>query len=61
MQVHGIRCDVSRPEDVAELGQFAQQQLGTVHFWINNAGQVTRKKLLADVDPSDISGAVGGH
>ena len=54
-----MRCDVSVAEDVAELGRFAKQQLGTVHLWINNAGQVTKKKLLADVDASDISSAVG--
>ncbi|CAK0786827.1 hypothetical protein CVIRNUC_010041 [Coccomyxa viridis] len=60
-QVHGMRCDVSVADDVAELGQFAGQQLGTVHLWINNAGQVTRKRLLADVDASDISSAVGSN
>lgn len=54
-----MRCDVSVADDVAELGQFAGQQLGTVHLWINNAGQVTRRRLLADVDASDISSAVG--
>ena len=57
--MHGIRCDVSRPDDMAELGRFAQQQLGSVHLWINNAGSVTRKRMLADVEPSDITAAVG--
>ena len=61
LQVHGMRCDVSQPEDMAELGQFASQQLGTVHFWINNAGSVTRKTMLADVDPTEICTAVGGR
>jgi len=61
LQVHGMRCDVSQPEDMAELGRFASQQLDTVHFWINNAGSVTRKKMLADVDPTDICSAVGGR
>ena len=50
---------MSRPDDVAELGRYAKQQLGEVHLWLNNAGSVTRKRLLADVDPSDISAAVG--
>ena len=54
-----MRCDVSVSEDMAELGQYAKQQLGIVDFWINNAGQVTRKRLLADVHASDISSAVG--
>ena len=54
-----MQCDVSVSEDVAELGQFAKRQLGTVDLWVNNAGQVTRRRLLADVDASDISSAVG--
>ena len=57
--MHGIRCDVSRTDDMAELGRFARKQLGTVHLWLNNAGSVTRKRMLADVDPSGISAAVG--
>ena len=59
LQVHGMRCDVSVAEDMAELGRYAKQQLGNLDFWINNAGQVTRKRMLADVDASDISSAVG--
>ncbi len=59
LQVHGVRCDVSRPDDMAELGRFAKQQLGMLHLWLNNAGSVTRKRMLADVDPADISAAVG--
>lgn len=27
--------------------------------WINNAGQVTRKKLLHELQPADIASAVG--
>lgn len=45
----GQRCDVSQPEDVAELAQYAGQQLGHVDLWLNNAGQVTCKRMLADV------------
>ncbi len=57
--MYGIQCDVSEAEDIRELGHLARQQLGTVHLWINNAGSVTRKKMLADVDSADISAAVG--
>ena len=49
--VYGIPCDVSVPEDVSRLGEFAVRTLGCVDIWINNAGQVTRKKMLADVEP----------
>lgn len=52
--VHGVRCDVSSAVDVAALAAFAVESLGTVHFWINNAGEVTSKKLLADVDAAEI-------
>ncbi len=59
--IQGITCDVSNPEDVARLGAFAQQTLGDVHIWINNAGQVTSKQLLADVPPEEILSAVGSN
>ena len=45
--------------DVAALGDFAVQRLGTVHRWINNAGQVTRKRVLADLDAAEIADVVG--
>lgn len=37
-KVKGIECNVGVPEDVARLASFAQEQLGEVHMWINNAG-----------------------
>lgn len=37
--IQGVRCDVSCADDVAALAAFAVETLGTVHFWINNAGQ----------------------
>lgn len=36
----GVRCDVSDASDVASLASFAVKNLGTIHFWINNAGNV---------------------
>ena len=47
--------------DVAALGEFAVQRLGTVHRWINNAGQVTRKRLLADLEVAEIADVVGAN
>jgi len=58
-KVSGTECDVSDPESVARLGAMAQQTLGRVDVWINNAGEVTAKKLLADVEPSELSRVVG--
>uniref|UniRef100_A0A7I4FF80 Uncharacterized protein n=1 Tax=Physcomitrium patens TaxID=3218 RepID=A0A7I4FF80_PHYPA len=52
--IQGVRCDVSNASDVAALASFAAEKLGTIHFWINNAGEVTGKKLLADVDAEEI-------
>lgn len=43
--------------DVAALGDYAAQQLGTVHMWINNAGAVTG--LLDDTPVAEIAEAVG--
>lgn len=57
--VHSLRCDVSNGHDVAALGDFAAEQLGTVHLWFNNAGAVTSKGLLDDVPASEIADAVG--
>ena len=47
--------------DVAALGDFAVQRLGVVHRWINNAGQVTRKRVLADLDAAEIADVVGAN
>jgi len=32
------KCDVSDSKSVEDLGKFAQEKLGTVNYWINNAG-----------------------
>ena len=37
-RVHGTVCDVSDAESVEALGAFAKEKLGTIHYWINNAG-----------------------
>jgi len=37
-KVHGCICDVSKAESVEALGEFAKEKLGTIHYWINNAG-----------------------
>ncbi|CAL8465249.1 g4784 [Coccomyxa elongata] len=60
-EVHGTRCDMSDPADVAALGQYTVDRLGTVHTFINNAGEVTTKRLLADVDAHEIVRVVGSN
>ena len=37
-RVHGITCDVSDAASVQKLVEFSQEKLGTIHYWINNAG-----------------------
>eukprot|EP00245_Coleochaete_scutata_P007218 TRINITY_DN22350_c0_g1_i1.p1 TRINITY_DN22350_c0_g1~~TRINITY_DN22350_c0_g1_i1.p1 ORF type:complete len:433 (+),score=52.96 TRINITY_DN22350_c0_g1_i1:52-1350(+) len=54
-QVHGVQCDVTVAADVEALGRAALERLGTVHLWINNAGGVTAKRLLADVPGDEVA------
>ena len=37
-KIFGTPCDVSKSESVEALGEFAKEKLGTIHYWINNAG-----------------------
>ena len=37
-KVEGTVCDVSDAASVEALGVFAKEKLGTIHYWINNAG-----------------------
>jgi len=37
-KIFGTVCDVSDADSVEALGQFAKESLGTIHFWVNNAG-----------------------
>ena len=51
-KILGIPCDVSLNDDLEALAKFAQQQLGTVEIWINNAGSTgDENKALVDSDP----------
>ena len=46
--VDGIRCDVSNATDVAALASFAAETLGTIHFWLNNAGSQSYETATSD-------------
>lgn len=37
-KIYGFECDVSNAESVQKFGEFAKTSLGTIHYWINNAG-----------------------
>lgn len=47
--------------DVAQLADYARERLGTLHFWLNNAGQVTQKRLLPDIPAAEVADVVGAH
>ena len=48
-KIFHTKCDVSSVKDVEKLGEFAQKNLGTIGYWINNAGEssTNRCRLLA--------------
>merc|ERR1719203_2096169 len=37
-KVYQTKCDVSDAKSVEKLGKFAKEKLGTIGYWINNAG-----------------------
>jgi chlorophyll(ide) b reductase len=37
-KVFGCACDVSKPDQVTKLAEYAKEKLGYVHIWVNNAG-----------------------
>ena len=53
-RVFGTQCDVSDSASVEKLGKFAQDNLGTVNYWINNAGVNGGRRALRDVPVSQV-------
>ena len=53
-KIFGKTCDVSNSEQVAALASFAKESLGTVHYWINNAGVNGGRRDLRDVPISQV-------
>jgi chlorophyll(ide) b reductase len=47
-------CDVSDAKAVDALGKFAKEKLGTVKYWINNAGVNGGRRPLRDVPVSQV-------
>jgi chlorophyll(ide) b reductase len=48
-EVFHTKCDVSDPKSVEKLGKFAKEKLGTIGYWINNAGINGGRRALMDV------------
>jgi len=57
-KVYATQCDVSDAASVERLGQFAKEQLGTVQYWINNAGINGGRRDLRDVPTSQVEAVV---
>lgn len=53
-KVFHTKCDVSDAKSVDKLGQFAKDNLGTVGYWINNAGVNGGRRALRDVPVSQV-------
>lgn len=56
-KVYHTKCDVSDLKSVQKLGDFASSKLGTIGYWINNAGVNGGRRALAEV-PFDQVGLV---
>lgn len=48
-RVYHTKCDVSDSNSVEALGEFAKDKLGTLKYWINNAGVNGGRRALMDV------------
>jgi chlorophyll(ide) b reductase len=53
-KVFHTKCDVSDAESVTQLGEFAKKNLGTINYWINNAGINGGRRELRDVPISQV-------
>ena len=57
-KIFGCMCDVSKSESVEALGAFAKESLGTVHYWINNAGINGGRRPFTTVPTSVVEAVV---
>jgi len=57
-RVEGIECDVSDAESVQKLADFAKEQIGTVHYWINNAGINGGRRPFTTLSTSTVEAVV---
>lgn len=57
-KVFHTKCDVSDSKSVESLGEFAKKNLGTVNYWINNAGINGGRRDLRDVSMAEVERVV---
>jgi len=53
-QIYSTTCDVSDSNSVEKFGKFAKEKLGTIGYWINNAGINGGRRALRDVTVNQI-------
>jgi len=53
-KVYQTTCDVSDSASVEALGKFAKENLGTIGYWINNAGINGGRRALSEVPVSQV-------
>ena len=53
--IFGMKCDVTKTEDLQQLVEFAVQKFGSIDIWINNAGIVNPYKPLDELKLEEIS------
>ena len=59
-QVFQTVCDVTQPDQLQQLTAFAQEKLGRIDIWVNNAGSSQIPKAsLAETVPDQIQQIVG--
>lgn len=56
-RIYGTVCDVSDADSVIALGEFAKESLGTIHYWVNNAGINGGRRPFSEV-PTKVVEAV---
>ena len=57
-KVFATKCDVGAAADVDALAAFAQEKLGVLHYWVNNAGINGGRKPFVDLTTSQIEAVV---
>jgi len=57
-KIYGTVCDVGSSEQVAELATFAKEKLGTVHYWVNNAGINGGRRAFTELSTGTIEAIV---
>lgn len=52
--IYSIQCDVSNSDSMEKLGKFAKEKLGTIGYWINNAGVNGGRRALKSVPAKEV-------